>query len=217
MINVLHLIYNGTVNDMAEIPLIDPLLFFETIQTATQKGWRVVTLFGYQENGKTGLCGVLAYKVNGQLGITRTVVDLEFPSMARQCPQVQLFEREIAEQFGLIPLGHPWFKPVRFHNPMTDEPGPLQNSDIGVTDYYRVEGESVHEVAVGPVHAGIIEPGHFRFQCHGEEVFHLEISLGYQHRGIEQALIGGPYPQTLRQMETIPGTPPSAMEPPIAW
>jgi Ni,Fe-hydrogenase III large subunit len=68
-----------------------------------------------------------------------------------------------------------------------------------------VDGESVHEVAVGPVHAGIIEPGHFRFQCHGEEVFHLEISLGYQHRGVEQALVGGPDPRTLRQIEAVAG------------
>jgi Ni,Fe-hydrogenase III large subunit len=72
-------------------------------------------------------------------------------------------------------------------------------------DYYRVEGDEVHEVAVGPVHAGVIEPGHFRFQCHGEEVMHLEISLGYQHRGLERLLCGGPHPATLRQMETAAG------------
>jgi Ni,Fe-hydrogenase III large subunit len=71
--------------------------------------------------------------------------------------------------------------------------------------FYRVEGEEVHEVAVGPVHAGVIEPGHFRFQCHGEEVMHLEISLGYQHRGIEQALIGGPHPASIFQLETVAG------------
>ena len=65
---------------------------------------------------------------------------------------------------------------------------PAKPPVVGVTDFFRVEGEEVHEVAVGPVHAGIIEPGHFRFQCHGEQVFHLEISLGYQHRGIERAL-----------------------------
>ncbi len=72
-------------------------------------------------------------------------------------------------------------------------------------DYYRVEGEEIHEVAVGPVHAGIIEPGHFRFQCHGEVVFHLEISLGYQHRGVERALIGGPDKRTIHYMETSAG------------
>ena len=66
-------------------------------------------------------------------------------------------------------------------------------------------GEEVHEVAVGPVHAGIIEPGHFRFQCHGEHVFHLEISLGYQHRGVERALVAGPGKRTIHLMETLCG------------
>jgi Ni,Fe-hydrogenase III large subunit len=58
---------------------------------------------------------------------------------------------------------------------------------------------------VGPVHAGIIEPGHFRFQCHGEQVFHLEISLGYQHRGVERALVGGPTKRTMHLMEAVAG------------
>jgi Ni,Fe-hydrogenase III large subunit len=75
----------------------------------------------------------------------------------------------------------------------------------GVCDFFRVEGEEVHEVAVGPVHAGIIEPGHFRFQCHGEQVFHLEIALGFQHRGIEQALRGGPSALSMPYAETVAG------------
>ena len=66
----------------------------------------------------------------------------------------------------------------------------------------------MHEVAVGPVHAGVIEPGHFRFQCHGEDVFHLEISLGYQHRGVERALVGGPdkrtHPRRWRRSRATP-------------
>ncbi len=74
-----------------------------------------------------------------------------------------------------------------------------------MTEFFRVEGEEVHEVAVGPVHAGVIEPGHFRFQCHGEDVFHLEISLGYQHRGVERALVGGPDQRTPHFMETLAG------------
>jgi len=76
---------------------------------------------------------------------------------------------------------------------------------IGITDFFRLEGSEIHDVAVGPVHAGIIEPGHFRFECHGENVYHLEISLGYQHRGIEPALIGGPTKRTLHYMETLAG------------
>jgi Ni,Fe-hydrogenase III large subunit len=108
-----------------------------------------------------------------------------------------------------VPEGHPWLKPVRFHSsyrPGHDAWGRgSEHPLVGVTDFYRVEGEEVHEVAVGPVHAGIIEPGHFRFQCHGEHVFHLEISLGYQHRGIERALAGGPDKRTIHFMETAAG------------
>jgi len=72
-------------------------------------------------------------------------------------------------------------------------------------DFFRIEGDEVHEVAVGPVHAGVIEPGHFRFQCHGEEVLHLEIALGYQHRGVERALVGGPGKRSLHHAETLAG------------
>lgn len=52
-----------------------------------------------------------------------------------------------------------------------------------------LKGEAAHEVAVGPVHAGVIEPGHFRFQCVGENVYNLQIFLGYQHRGVEDAIV----------------------------
>lgn len=52
-----------------------------------------------------------------------------------------------------------------------------------------LKGEAAHEVAVGPVHAGVIEPGHFRFQCMGEDVYNLQIFLGYQHRGVEEAIV----------------------------
>jgi len=72
--------------------------------------------------------------------------------------------------------------------------------------FLPVEGDNLHQIAVGPVHAGIIEPGHFRFQCHGEDVFHLEISLGYQHRGAERTFIGGPNRRTIHTLETVAAT-----------
>jgi hypothetical protein len=85
---------------------------------------------------------------------------------------------------------------VRYHknyHRSDDVFGNDYNEDIpGRYDYFKVEGEAIHEVAVGPVHAGIIEPGHFRFQCAGEEVLHLEIQLGYQHRGAEKLLLQVP-------------------------
>jgi Ni,Fe-hydrogenase III large subunit len=212
MTHPLHGIYNGTALDYQEVPCLSTDDFFETLERSVGQGWRVVSYFAVPETlGVHSLCCVLAYKARGQLGIMRTELSgNSFPSLAGTCPQVQVFEREIAEQFGLVPSGHPWFKPVRFHETLNGSPNPWGKTSredirVGVADYYRVDGESVHEVAVGPVHAGIIEPGHFRFQCHGEEVFHLEISLGYQHRGIERMMIGGPYPRTLRQMEAVAG------------
>jgi Ni,Fe-hydrogenase III large subunit len=99
---------------------------------------------------------------------------------------------------------------VRFEPPLAEGVDPwgrkASPSTIpGGYPFFAVEGEEVHEVAVGPVHAGIIEPGHFRFQCHGEKVFHLEIVLGYQHRGVEALLRGGPDRRSLALAESIAG------------
>lgn len=75
------------------------------------------------------------------------------------------------------------------------------------SDVIPLKGASSHEVAVGPVHAGVIEPGHFRFQCMGEDVFNLQIFLGYQHRGVEEAILAsdGNIPRQTALAETCCG------------
>lgn len=78
----------------------------------------------------------------------------------------------------------PWNKPLRFSFDRRN-----RNSTIDTYPFYSIEGESLHEVNVGPIHAGIIEPGAFRFICNGENVLHLEIALGYQHRGVEHEFV----------------------------
>ncbi len=105
-------------------------------------------------------------------------------SITPDCPQLYLFEREIQENFGIHFEGHPWLKPVRWPSNRADKS--VQMNDY---DFFKIDSEELHEVGVGPIHAGIIEPGHFRFICHGEKVKHLEIHLGYQHRGAEQLFI----------------------------
>jgi len=195
------------------IPQYSFAAFRQVVVDAVADGHRVAALFGDSigSKGPVDLYAVLADHTQGLLRVGKTTLTADrFASLTPDCPQVHLFEREIAEQFGVYPEGHPWLKPVRFHSsyrPGHDAWGqkPGEKPTIGVMDYYRVEGEEIHEVAVGPVHAGIIEPGHFRFQCHGEQVFHLEISLGYQHRGVEQALVGGPTKRTLHMMEALAG------------
>jgi Ni,Fe-hydrogenase III large subunit/NADH:ubiquinone oxidoreductase subunit C len=106
-------------------------------------------------------------------------------SITKECFQLHVFEREINENTGIIFEGHPWLKPIRY-------PADRNNIESKISDYpfYTIESEETHEVGVGPIHAGIIEPGHFRFHCYGEKVLHLEIQLGYQHRGIETLFIG---------------------------
>lgn len=203
--------FNGTSFPRGEIPIPDNETFFQGILDAIAAGWRVCSYCGVpNDNGAVLYCIMSSRGGRGVLGIVATQVGRSFPSLAKACPQLHLFEREIAEQCLVRPEGHPWFKPVRFQKPLCDGNGFWHETDgagilPGVMDFYRVEGDEIHEVAVGPVHAGIIEPGHFRFQCHGEEVFHLEISLGFQHRGIERSLIGGPSGRTMRLMETIAG------------
>ncbi len=188
-----------------DVPLFKDDLFTVELEKILSNGHRLCAYFGDRNaSGETVLFAICASDRNGTLSLLRGLPHKRgFSSLASKFPQAHLFEREIYEQTGLFPDGHPWLKPVRF------PPAPLfpdiPASRIGETDFFRVNGDGIHQVAVGPVHAGIIEPGHFRFQCHGETVFHLEISLGYQHRGIEEHLRGGPFPVTPFQMEAIAG------------
>lgn len=192
------LLANGTSLPVRDVPEWSAADLVARTAAELSRGARLCAWFGVPEPNDARLVAVIAYDADNTLAVARSTPFLgEYPSLILTHPQVHLFEREVWEQHGLKPAGHPWLKPVRRTAPSGDAPA---NGE-----FFRVEGREIHEVAVGPVHAGIIEPGHFRFQCNGEEVLHLEIALGYQHRGIEEALVGGPQPATLSQMETIAG------------
>lgn len=196
---------------MAEIPALGEDEFRRTVQDEVASSARVLSFHGRPAgNDRVRLMAVLGQLESGTISMCTTDVGDSFRSLTPDCPQVHWFEREIAEQWGVVPQGHPWFKPIRFHHsyrPGHDAWSRADDAEIlpCVTDYFQVLGDEIHEVAVGPVHAGVIEPGHFRFQCHGEHVFHLEIELGYQHRGVERALVGGPNKRTIHYMETLAG------------
>ena len=131
--------------------------------------------------GTTRLFVILADDDNGELLISSAMFSAEqksYESLTQDVPSFHIFEREFYEQFGIEPLNHPWLKPVR------------QNQDK--YEFFEMKGDEVHQVAVGPIHAGVIEPGHFRFMCNGETVYHLEIMLGYQHRGVEDMMVKQP-------------------------
>ena len=108
--------------------------------------------------------------------------EVALPSLTALHPALHVYEREISELYNVEFDSMPWNKPLRFPFNRRN-----RNSTMDNYPFYTIEGESLHEVNVGPIHAGIIEPGAFRFVCNGENVLHLEIALGYQHRGVEQA------------------------------
>src|ERR1019366_2104753 len=190
------LLANATSILWADVPEWPADEFVAANAAELERGGRLCAWFGVPENSATRLVAVIAFDADNTLVVGRSVpVTKSYPSLTLHHPQAHLFEREVWEQHGLVPEGHPWLKPVRRQN--GDHPA--------VGKFFEVAGGEVHEVAVGPVHAGIIEPGHFRFQCNGEEVLHLEIALGYQHRGVEEALADGPHRATMSQMETVAG------------
>jgi Ni,Fe-hydrogenase III large subunit len=195
-------IHNGQPVRLADCPLLPPDAFAEALAGDVAAGARLAALLAAPwPGGGMHLLAVLADPDEGVLRLLGCPVAEAYPSLTPSLPQAHWFEREIAEVWGITPVGHPWLKPIRFQPSASGRPA----AAIGVTDFFGMQGEEVHEVAVGPVHAGVIEPGHFRFQCHGEVVHHLEISLGYQHRGVERALAGGPDRRTRHYVETLAG------------
>ncbi|HTL68016.1 MAG TPA: hydrogenase [Lacunisphaera sp.] len=201
------LLGNASAIRWADVPEWPVAEFVEATAVELGRGARLCSWFGVPEGDSVRLVAVLAFDADNTLAVGRsTPVEPEgsmpfavanrYPSLTLRSAQAHLFEREVWEQHGLVPQGHPWLKPVR-----RTGPGPAPANG----EFFRVGGREVHEVAVGPVHAGVIEPGHFRFQCAGEEVLHLEIALGYQHRGVETALAGGPHRATMVQIETVAG------------
>lgn len=114
-----------------------------------------------------------------------------YPSVGRLHPPALRLERAARDIFGLEPVASPDVRPWLNHGRWADEPAPSYV-------FLPVQGEGLHQIPVGPVHAGIIEPGHFRFTCDGETVVRLEQRLGYVHKGIDALLAGAAVPHALR-------------------
>ncbi len=213
-------IRQGQSVELGAVPSVPADGFAAHVVAGRARGGRLAQLFGRRvASDRVRLCAFLAYDSASRIEVCATDVQglesggppvLAYPSIAQQWPAAQAFEREIAEQYGVHPIGHPWLKPLRYHATDDGTPAPwgafaADRTIPGDYPFYRVEGQEVHEVAVGPVHAGIIEPGHFRFQCHGEEVLHLEIMLGYQHRGAERLLLHPNAARSALVAETVAG------------
>jgi Ni,Fe-hydrogenase III large subunit/Ni,Fe-hydrogenase III component G len=159
------------------------------------------------------------FQVDGAAGfvvasITVPAEDPSFPSLATRWYLASRFEREIHDLFGLVPTGHPdlrrlplhQFWPGNFHPLLKDATLRQDFCDEGEAyPFRRVEGEGLYEITVGPVHAGIIEPGHFRFSVEGETIINLESRMYFVHKGIEKLFESAALPQALKLAERISG------------
>lgn len=140
---------------------------------------------------------VFSYHQKNVFFIVENKVKERFNSLANIIPALNWYEREIKDMFGLIPLNHPDPRPlILFPENFPPDVYPLRKDynpakrpyfkSYGKYDYKEVEGEGVFNILVGPIHAGIIEPGHFRFSLAGEHILQLEIRHFWKHRGMEK-------------------------------
>jgi len=139
----------------------------------------------------------------------------QFNALSKELYSSTLFEREIQEMFGIEPLNSPDARRLRLHDEVWPKGQyPLRKDfkmDIsgeraaGEYLFDKVEGEGIFEVPVGPVHAGIIAPGHFRFSCAGEPIINLEIRLGFTHRGVEKIFEGKNIFEAITLSECVAG------------
>ena len=148
--------------------------------------------------------------------------DPRFPSLTPHIPAAHWYEREIMDMFGLIPQGHPDQRRLVFHEAFPAGSHPLRK-DWSISGaelkewgegtlqkvphpFMEVAGEGIVEIPVGPVHAGIIEPGHFRFSAVGETIFFLEPRLSYTHKGTEKQFEKLGFVEGVKLAERVSGT-----------
>ncbi|HXH72101.1 MAG TPA: NADH-quinone oxidoreductase subunit C [Mariprofundaceae bacterium] len=193
----------------------------EAAEEAKRVGMRLVALWAAEGGAHEAGEGLYAYMAfahpEHRHALLRTQLDdeaPELPSVAGQYIAALRMERQTADMFGIrftdIPDSRPWLK----HEHWPADVHPLRRRFARDTRMPRVDGhypfidsgsEGVHEIPVGPVHAGIIEPGHFRFLVVGEQILNLEERLGYVHKGIAKAMLGRTAPEAARLAGRVSG------------
>ncbi len=172
-----------------EIPVVDYNEFYDRCRSLLQHEQNhCLNYFGWPDGKKIRYFCLIADDKQHSIYVLSHVQPagktIQLKALSAEITAMQVFEREIHEKYGVDFTGHPWLKPLRYAFNRYD-----RSKTPTTYPFYSIASEELHQVGVGPVHAGIIEPGHFRFICNGENILHLEIQLGYQHRGIENLFV----------------------------
>lgn len=187
---------------------------------AYSKGGRhpLTAMFGRDESNAGGgfaVYAVFEFPESRELRALKADVgeSMSFPSLSHLLPAASWFEREIQDMFGIVPEGHPDPRPLVLHENFPQGIHPLRKDAPQEMPFIRgkhthmhtANGEGTFQVPVGPIHAGIIEPGHFRFSQAGESVLQLDAKLFYTHRGLEKTMEGKTALEALPIVERICG------------
>src|ERR1700752_682026 len=165
----------------------------ETVAALAGGQWQLLGLWGEPDR----IHMALRDEADETIGvITLDCAARRYPSVGLHHPPALRLERAARDLFGLEPLGLPdvrgWLDhgnwDVKHPLATTPDPTPIDKAYV----FLPIEGDGLHQIPVGPVHAGIIEPGHFRFTANGETVVRLEQRLGYVHKGTEALMAGAP-------------------------
>ena len=185
------------------------MMFFASDETTEEKVFRLYCVF------ESTICRKWFFVVSD---ISEDIP--EYKSLSKEIFSAALFEREMKEMFGLIPTDSPDTRRMRLHDevwyegnyPMRKKftENNIKKSVFKKYVFKKVEGEGIFEVPVGPVHAGIIGPGHFRFSVAGEPIINLEIRLGFTHKGTEKLFENKKPEECLKLTESIVGDSPFA-------
>jgi len=185
-----------------------------------EKGGRLFTMTGNDErevHGAFFLYYVFSFdKIKHFITVKTAIDELDpvFPSVAADLPAANWYEREVNDLLGLRAQGHPDRRPLVLHGEWPEEFHPLRKDyapnarvprDQDRESFMQYDGRDVTEIPVGPIHAGIIEPGHFRFGAVGDTILHLDARLFYTHRGLEKISEGLPLRKVLFLAERICG------------
>lgn len=168
---------------------------------------RLVSLFGRKQDDHKYLHYILDLPDVGYREFAYLVEGV-VPSATRVTPAAAWHERELHEEFGVEFTDHPGLLPLRRHSPErreTPQPNEVRSPRLRHGEFLQVQGTGVCEVPVGPVHAGIIEPGHFRFSVIGDSVLHLQLRLFYTHKGTEKLFEGSLANEALPIAESVSG------------
>ncbi len=181
---------------------VDAVQWVVAARTVAQAGGRLVSLWGCDRSrgAAVELAVSAAYALNDGMSWLDLALDVGqtvYPDLAGIFPCAARMQRAAADLLGITAADFDDRRPWLNHGAWPEGYFPLRRDPASAArsmlprpvqdyDFVRVEGDGVHEIAVGPVHAGIIEPGHFRFSAVGEKVLRLEQRLGYTHKGIEQ-------------------------------